>query len=578
MLHFLKERLRALTYHSIILKLITALAAASLVEVLSSPYMFTEIQYFTDMRVGLYFLLTFSMFVLLALTVPAGFDGYVLLSVLTVLFVITNAQAESMYYAIVTSLVIGGFVFFLADRMRAPTLGRKTTFFLCTLFGTLLALFIAVFTILPYLLHRTPNFDFGIFSQMFHYMAKTGIPYTTCERDMLLSHFAVHFSPILYLALPFYMIFPHPTTLLAVQALAVASSVFPLYKLAKHFGLSNSKTVAVVLMFILHPTVIANNFFYFHENCFLTVLLLWMFYFAETKKPVPMYIFAVLTMAVKEDAPIYVLFFAMYLLFSNKSKRHGTILGALSCIYFGVVTHLMSVYGNGIMSYRYDQFIFEKDGSIYSVILNILKNPSYLFTQILSAEKLTFLILMLVPMALLPFAIRKPSAIILLFPMVLMNLMPSWQYQYDISFQYTYGTVAFLFYLTVMNLGALHRTHAKKLLLCGVSASLFFFSAVNYSKTDKIGQYKLEKPYAAAITEAIAVIPEDASVCASTFLVPALWNRDVVYDYKYSDKETDYVVLDLRWGSDDFYEFQANNPDYKIVLFHAKTIAIFQKE
>lgn len=578
MLHFLKARLRALTYHSIILKLITAFAAASLADIILSPHSFSSAKYFTDMHFGRYLFFLIAAFLFLLLLIPTKFDGYILLPLITMLFCLTNNQSRDIYYAIITSLVIGGFVFFLADRMRAPALGKKCTVLLCTLFGTLLALFIAVFTILPYLLHRTPNFDFGIFSQMFHYMAKTGIPYTTCERDMLLSHFAVHFSPILYLVLPFYMIFPHPTTLLAVQALAVASSVFPLYKLAKHFGLSNNKTIAVVLIFILHPTVIANNFYYFHENCFLTVLLLWMFYFAETKKPVPMYIFAVLTMAVKEDAPIYVLFFALYLLFSNKSKRHGTILGALSCIYFGVVTHLMSVYGNGIMSNRYDQFIFEKDGSIYSVILNILKNPSYLFTQILSAEKLTFLILMLVPMALLPFAIRKPSAIILLFPMVLMNLMPSWQYQYDISFQYTYGTVAFLFYLTVMNLGALHRTHAKKLLLCGVCASLFFFSAVNYSKTYKIEQYKLEKPYAAAITEAIAVIPEDASVCASTFLVPALWNRDVVYDYKYSDKETDYVVLDLRWGSDDFYEFQANNPDYKIVLFHAKTIAIFQKE
>ncbi len=577
MLPFFTARLRSLTYHSIILKLITALTAASLIEVLVSPYLFTETQYFTDMHTGLYLGVFLGVFALLALTVCECHDGYILLPFLTTLFVITNAQAENVYYAVVTSLVIGGFVFFLAAKIHLPAPGKTITVILCVLFGTLLALFIGSLTILDLLGHRTPTFDSGIFSQMYHYMSETLIPYTTCERDMLLSHFAVHFSPILYIALPFYMIFPHPATILAVQAIAVASSIFPLYKLAKHFGLSDNKTVAVVLMFVLHPTVIANNFYYFHENCFLTVLLLWLFYFAETKKPVPMYIFAVLTMAVKEDAPVYVLFFALYLLFSNKSKRHGTALALLACIYFGVVTHLMSVYGHGIMTYRYDNFIFEEGGSIYSVILNILKNPSYVFTQILTAEKLTFLVLMLLPMALLPTAIKKPSSVVLLLPMVLMNLMTDYKYQYDIKFQYTYGTVAFLFYLTVINLSTMKREHAKKLLLCGVCASLFFFAAVNYPRTEKIETYTLTKENSTIITEALATIPEDASVCATTYLVPALWNRDFVYEYKYSDKETDYVVIDMRWGTTDFNDFRAKHPEYDLTFFHAKTVAIFKK-
>lgn len=41
---------------------------------------------------------------------------------------------------------------------------------------------------------------------------------TTCERDRVLSHFAVHVSPIYYLFLPFYALFPSPVTLEVLQA------------------------------------------------------------------------------------------------------------------------------------------------------------------------------------------------------------------------------------------------------------------------------------------------------------------------------------------------------------------------
>lgn len=58
-----------------------------------------------------------------------------------------------------------------------------------------------------------PTFDFGIFSQMFYYMKGSGAPMTTVERDGLLSHFAVHVSPIYYLLLPIYAVAPRPETL-----------------------------------------------------------------------------------------------------------------------------------------------------------------------------------------------------------------------------------------------------------------------------------------------------------------------------------------------------------------------------
>ncbi len=579
MLRLFQGRLRALTYHSVILKLITAVAAASLLETVFSPHGFNTAEYFVEFALIRYIAVAAAVFAMLLLTVKESCDGYVLLPLLTALFMRTNYADQGVFYALTTALVIGGFVFFLAGRMKLPPLDKGTAILLCAILAAALALFIGGLTILKFLGHQTPTYDFGIFSQMYHYMSETLIPYTTCERDVLLSHFAVHFSPILYAALPFYLIFPHPTTLLAVQAIAVAAAVVPLYKLAKHFGLSNGKTITVILIYVLHPTVIANNFYYFHENCFLTVLLLWTFYFAETAKPIPMYVFACLTLLVKEDAPVYVLFFGLYLLFANKSKRHGSALCLLACVYFAVVTKLMSVYGQGIMAYRYDNFLFEDGGSIYAVILNIFKNPAYLFTQILSAEKLVFLILMLVPMAMLPLAIRKPSSLVLLCPMLLINLMSEYTYQFDIEYQYTYASVAFLFYLTVINLAALRAVHAKKLLLSAACASLIFFSAVNLPRLETyVNEYEKNRASSAVITDVLETIPTDASVRADTLLVPAMWDREELYHIKYSDEMTDYVILDLRSAKSAHVKFKSQNPQYEMVLHEENVIAVFQKK
>ena len=59
-------------------------------------------------------------------------------------------------------------------------------------------LFTASMTILRYRLNYASAYDFGIFSQMYYYMDKGLTPLTTCERDGLLSHFAVHLSPVFY--------------------------------------------------------------------------------------------------------------------------------------------------------------------------------------------------------------------------------------------------------------------------------------------------------------------------------------------------------------------------------------------
>ena len=79
---------------------------------------------------------------------------------------------------------------------------------LVTIMTALWLAFVIGGTVCRYLLNWSSTFDFGIFSQMYYYMKETFLPLTTCERDGLLSHFAVHMSPAYYLFLPIYWLFP----------------------------------------------------------------------------------------------------------------------------------------------------------------------------------------------------------------------------------------------------------------------------------------------------------------------------------------------------------------------------------
>jgi len=65
---------------------------------------------------------------------------------------------------------------------------------------------------------HTAGFDLGIFTQDLKYTLQGKILYSTAGEYQL----AHHFSPVLFLLVPVYWLFPHAQTLLVVQALVLA--------------------------------------------------------------------------------------------------------------------------------------------------------------------------------------------------------------------------------------------------------------------------------------------------------------------------------------------------------------------
>ncbi len=412
-----------------------------------------------------------------------------------------------------------------------------------------------------YLTYSTPNYDFGLFCNMFYNMAETGLPNVTSERDMLLSHFAVHFSPIYYVMLPFYYVFRSPITLQILQALVIYSGIIPVVLIARKRGLSVKLTVLIATIYAAYPALSAGSFYDLHENCFLVMLLLWAFYFYETKKIIPLAIFSLLTLFVKEDAFIYLVIFALYILISEKEWKIGLPMAVVPVIYFIIVSSLMEQYGTGIMSNRFDNMIYNSDDGLIGVIKTVFVNPGYTLSQIFTTSagntnKLKYLIQLLLPLGFMPFATKKISRLLLLTP-ILLNILTMYKYQPDITFQYSFGISAFLIYLTIINLADFKPSFAKEYLprLAIVAAVLMFTIVAVPKYATYADRYEKNKELYSRLDYALEeVLPEDATVTCSSFLLAHISDRDTIYELNYHKEnniykiDTEFIVLDIRSG------------------------------
>ena len=114
-----------------------------------------------------------------------------------------------------------------------------------------------------------------------------------------------------------------------------------------------------------------------------------------------------LLLAVKEDAPVYAAVLGLYFIVSRRNISKGALVFVLSIIYFITVSYFMSKYGLGTMSYRYDNFIYDGSGSLFTVIKAVILNPIYTVHEAFDEEKIKFILQMLVPLAFMPLMIKK---------------------------------------------------------------------------------------------------------------------------------------------------------------------------
>lgn len=467
---------------------------------------------------------------------------------------------------------------------------------------------------------NTPNFDFGLFVQMFYNMAKTGLPLTTLERNTLLSHFQIHFSPIFYLLLPFYKLWPRPETLQILQILVAASALIPAILIVRELRLPRVWQTALCALLLLHPGLSGSSMYDLHENCFLAPLILWLLWAALRCKWGAFSVFALLLLGVKEDAFIYLFSAGLWLLCGgvqgcevqavpdplkageavekpvhvgagekrqamkvtekkqwqalslNTVQVAGLFSMLAALIFFAAVSAWLKRGGEGLMFYRFENIQALPDWGLLGYALTAFSLPGRILEQLFMPDKLLYLLKMLLPFGLLPLFGRRLRHGFLLLPFVVINLLANWSYQYNLNFQYHYGTTVLLFFVSAVVLGESQTTRrpglhaacpdpARRLVAALLAFALFSASALTLPEwIRRLQQERAEAlldQFSPDVHEALAAIPENDCVYTSSFFATALAARPSIfevgpgssYPIDASDPacQPDVIVLDERY-------------------------------
>ncbi len=476
---------------------------------------------------------------------------------------IKNGIGQICFLALSAALVVIAFLYVKEDVYKAQekfTISDKSLKVYTLLVGLFLLAVTTIIGVFKYEAYTAPTFDFGIFAQGFEYMKQTGLLKTTVERGHELSHFAVHFSPIFYLALPLYFIVPKAETVAVIQSIMVALPVIPIYLLGKQYKLSNKVIAVIMAIYALFPATVSGILYDIHENCFLTFMILMLIWAVEKNKKILMVVFLLLTLFVKEDAAMYVMLLGAFWIASRKAKLKGLIFILVGAIYFVIAIKIVNSFGYGIMDFRYGNLFYDQSKGFIQIVRVFFTNPGYLLTQIIAndnaenMDKIGYIITMFVPIGALIFSTgKKYSRYILLGSVILISLLTTYIYQHQIEFQYNFGHIALFLYIIVMNVADMKHKKRKTLLVSSLIICAIMFMGLVMPKVPRyVGLYNDKKATIEKFDKAISMVPDDKSCFTTGWLMPHMSKNLQVYDVGYLDENhkegvpeyPDYLLVD----------------------------------
>lgn len=170
---------------------------------------------------------------------------------------------------------------------------------------------------------RSLGTDLGIFTQAFwNTIHGKGIFYNNIEWQLhggVKTHFGVHNSPILFLLLPAYYLFPRPQTLLFLQTLAIGASAYTFYVLAKTLLRTEKWAAIFAFLYLLNPALHGINLYDFHAVPFAMPFIFLTAYFIEEERWKSALVSSLFVLSVKEDAGLAVLSLGLFYLLKGDS-------------------------------------------------------------------------------------------------------------------------------------------------------------------------------------------------------------------------------------------------------------------
>jgi len=349
-----------------------------------------------------------------------------------------------------------------------------------------------------------------------------------------------HFSPILSVFALFYLIYPSPLWMFAIQSLFVAGIGTLIFAFAKT-QLENKEVKLVLFLLLTNVTFRYMGFHDFHQDITITLLLSAALYLLFTKNKV--LIPAILMLCgflAKEVAGIAIASFGLFVFLFRKEKLIGAILfiaGIAGTAYL-VGEVMPKISGNYLFSGYYSHF----GSNIYEQITNMAFHPLRTLSFLFSPANLLYVILLFGPLALLP--LFSPSVLTIGLLPLLENLLSNYRFQKDITVQYSCVLLPVLFFSLILAIKSLKQKgrwetiyrRSKPVIIFFAILSVLAFFILNlrmYIPTKRVfSAHKI-----------MHLIPDQAKVSASKYLIVHLSYRDNIYLFPQIN-DAEYVIYE----------------------------------
>ncbi|MDD2241129.1 MAG: DUF2079 domain-containing protein, partial [Kiritimatiellae bacterium] len=261
--------------------------------------------------------------------------------------------------------------------------------------------------------------------------------------------FSEHFSPILLLFCPLYLLADTPLVLLVTQALVIAMGLGILYRIVRQYGLAPLVGIAVAGLFLNHRQMASAILYDFHTEVLGSVFLLGCIWQLRRGAGAAYWIILLLALACKEDVPLYTAGLGVYA-FVRGQRRTGIVTALVSVAWaIAAWTFIIPLAGQAEVS-PFVEARWSHLGSDYgAVALTLLRNPGYVLSRLVSPGVRN----LLGGFGWLP--LLGPEALVLALPGIVLNTSSSLGAQAALHLYYAAPSLPFAAWAMVIALSRL---------------------------------------------------------------------------------------------------------------------------
>lgn len=417
----------------------------------------------------------------------------------------------------------------------------------------LLALFLilyALLSIVNYCNFRTCCLDHGVYTHALydyaHFRWSDTSVFTPESHNLLSDHFDLYlilFSPLVWLLGPY--------ALLVVQIAAVLFGGWGICRLVASYSDTSLLPLAAMVCFLSFFGIWQALAYDYHSSVVAAMLVPWLLLFIRRRRFGWATLMLMLIVIGKENMSLWCCFVMLALLWDYRkdvqARRWIAAFGLFSALYFGVVCMVvmpaLGASGGGFWRYAY------MGDSYAEVAVYLLSHPlealRMLFVNttdnpLRDGLKPQFYLCLLFSGGVL--ALLKPNYLLMLVPLLAQKMLSRdplfWgvAYQYNVEFAPVVVAAAFIAlsrlssarWRVALAAAALAATIGTTIYTTRQERSWVDPARVRLSAPLHYQQHDFDQHY---LRRLIDRVPEDASLCASSYFVPHLALRDSLYDF-----------------------------------------------